>query len=202
MLISIGEAALLVGVCPATLRRWEREGKIIPDARTPGGHRRYLIENLKFKFGLITKTNERRSAVGYARVSSSDQRADLERQLQTLRGHLEESKEPYLLIADMGSGLNFKKRGLTKLIHLIITGQISRLVLTHRDRLLRFGCELIFDLCRHYETQITILNETHKLDEQLQLSRDVIELMVVFSARLYGRRSHENRKRSAKVKAV
>ena len=84
MLVSIGEAALLIGVCPATLRRWEREGKVAADARTAGGHRRYSIENLKAKLGLMSFPADK-LAVGYARVSSSSQKDDLTRQIETIR---------------------------------------------------------------------------------------------------------------------
>jgi len=80
---------------------------------------------------------------------------------------------------------------------MIITQQVSVLYLTHKDRLLRFGSELIFQLCHHFDVEVVLLCDDEKVDDQIQLSKDVIELMVVFSARLYGRRSHQNRKRQA-----
>ena len=192
-MVSIGEAALLIGVCPATLRRWEREGLLVPDMKTRGGHRRYKIDNLKKNFGLVS-FEEKRKPVAYARVSSSDQKADLERQVQFLKSELKKTSDHHEVISDLGSGLNFKKRGLQRLLHMIITKQVSCLYLTHKDRLLRFGSELIFNLCKHFDTEVKILMEEKALDDQIQLSQDVIEHMVVFSAKLYGKRSHQKRK--------
>ncbi|NRA47375.1 MAG: IS607 family transposase [Oligoflexales bacterium] len=181
-MVSIGEAALLVGVCPATLRRWEREGLLIPDMKTKGGHR-YKVENLKKSFGFVS-FEEKRKPVAYARVSSSDQKADLERQVQFLKSELKKTSDHYEVISDLGSGFIFKKRGLRRLLHMIVTKQVSCLYLTHKDRLLRFGSELIFSLCKHFDTEVKILMEEQALDDQVQFSQDVIELMVVFSARL------------------
>ena len=192
-MVSIGEAALLIGVCPATLRRWEREGLLIPDMKTKGGHRRYKVENLKKSLGFVS-FEEKRKPVAYARVSSSDQKADLERQVQFLKSELKKTSDHYEVISDLGSGLNFKKRGLGRLLHMIVTKQVSCLYLTRKDRLLRFGSELIFSLCKHFDTEVKILMEDKALDDQVQLSQDAIELMVVFSARLYGKLSHQKRK--------
>ena len=123
-----------------------------------------------------------RVTVCYARVSSHDQKADLERQAQRLRRWCAaEGLGDVEVISDLGSGLNYRKKGLRRLLRMIALGQLGRLVVIHKDRLLRFGSELLFELCR-------------------QLSADVIELMTVFSARLYGSRSHRNRQSSAAAK--
>ena len=79
MYLSIGQAAKMIGVSVSSLRRWERNGKIVPDFRTPGGHKRYSIAQLKQNFGII-KNDIKKHVVGYARVSSHDQVDDLERQ--------------------------------------------------------------------------------------------------------------------------
>ena len=97
------------------------------------------------------------------------------------------------LISDIGSGLNFKKPGLNKLIKLILTNKIDKIILKHKDRLLRFGSDLIIDICKHFNISTIIINEEVKTFEQ-ELASDVLEIITVFSAKLYGSRSHKNKK--------
>ena len=193
MYLSIGKASLILGVSIATLRAWERDGKIAPSFKTKGGHRRYSILNLKEQFGLNNK-NEDRITLAYARVSSSDQRDDLERQKERLDRHCRYEKAPYILIDDLGSGLNYKKRGLKKLINMILSGKVKKIVLTHKDRLLRFGAEIIFYLCTFFNTDIELIEEEKELSDNERLAFDVVEIITVFSARLYGKRAHRNKK--------
>ncbi len=98
------------------------------------------------------------------------------------------------IIYDLGSGLNYNKKGLKRLIRLIVDSKVERLVLTHKDRLLRFGSELIFSLCEHFGTEVVIINRTEYSTFEENLAQDVLEIITVFSARLYGSRSHKNRK--------
>jgi len=99
------------------------------------------------------------------------------------------------IIDDLGSGMNYRKKGLRKLIDLILSEKIGRLVLTHKDRLLRFGAELIFSLCEAKNVEVVVINngDDVKTYEQ-ELAEDVLEIITVFSARLYGSRSHKNKK--------
>ncbi|NCR40953.1 MAG: recombinase family protein, partial [Microcystis aeruginosa W13-11] len=92
------------------------------------------------------------------------------------------------------SGLNYNKKGLKRLIRLIVDSKVERLVLTHKDRLLRFGRELIFSLCQQFGTEVVIINRTEDSTFEEDLAQDVLEIITVFSARLYGSRSHTNRK--------
>lgn len=92
------------------------------------------------------------------------------------------------MIQDPGSGLNYQKRGLRKLIKSICSGEIDRLVLTHKDRLLRFGAELIFSLCEQFGIEVAIINKTESSGFEDDLVQDVLEIITVFSARLYGAR--------------
>ncbi|EAH6153446.1 IS607-like element ISChh1 family transposase, partial [Campylobacter jejuni] len=96
---------------------------------------------------------------------------------------------------DLGSGMNYYKKGLTKLLNQILDGKVKRLVLTHKDRLLRFGAELVFAICEAKEVEVIIINkgeESVKFEEEL--AKDVLEIITVFSARLYGSRSKKNKK--------
>ena len=99
------------------------------------------------------------------------------------------------VISDLGSGLNCRKPGLRKLLEAIWSGEIASLTLTHADRLLRFGKELVFHWCRQFNVTVRILEEAQAEAFEAELVKDVITLMTVFSARLYGKRSWKNRRR-------
>jgi len=187
-MLSIKEASELLGVSTKTLHRWEKEGKI-KSTRTQGGHRRFEIRDL-----LHTQESDKLLTVAYARVSSHDQKADLERQAQVLEAYCAQKGYEFELISDLGSGLNYRKKGLVRLIKLLCSYQVERLVLTHKDRLLRFGSELIFTLCEHFGTEVVIINRSADSTFEEDLAQDVLEIITVFSARLYGSRSPKNKK--------
>jgi predicted site-specific integrase-resolvase len=94
------------------------------------------------------------------------------------------------------------KKGLKRLIRLIVDSKVERLVITHKDRLLRFGSELIFSLCEHFGTEVVIINRTEDSSYEEDLEADVLEIIIVFSARLYGSRSHKNKKIVEELKDV
>ncbi len=185
--LSISEAAKIKGVSPSTLRRWESEGKLIPE-RTLNGHRRYDLAQL------LGVKSELSYTIGYCRVSSHDQKKDLERQKEVVELFCSQNGWQFEIIEDLGSGLNYSKKGLKRLIRLIVDSKVERLVITHKDRLLRFGSELIFSLCEHFGTEIVIINRTEDSSFEEDLANDVLEIINVFSARLYGSRSHKNKK--------
>ena len=182
--LSIGDTAEMLGVSVPTIRRWQRSGKIKESHRTAGNHRRFCISEIRNLLGI----NFERKVIGYARVSSFDQKSDLITQAEYLK-----SLGCDEVITDLGSGMNCKKRGLNKLLKLIISGQVEKLVLTHVDRLLRFGHELVFKLCQWFNVDVNIVNAKEDESFEVELTKDVITLMTVFSARLYGKRSHKNR---------
>ena len=108
----------------------------------------------------------------------------------------------YSIIQDLGSGMNYHKRGLKQLLDQITTGQIGRLVLTHKDRLLRFGAELIFSLCSTKGVEVVLINQGDEPSFEEELAKDVLEIITVFSARLYGSRSHKNKKLMANLQTA
>jgi Predicted site-specific integrase-resolvase len=89
--------------------------------------------------------------------------------------------------------LNYHKKGLRTLIRRICSGEVGRLVITHKDRLLRFGCELVFALCEHFGAEVVIVNASEEATFEEELVEDVLEIVTVFSAGLYGSRSHNNK---------
>jgi putative resolvase len=168
--LSPQEAADLLGVTVKTLHRWEEAGKI-KSTRTAGGHRRYDINDL------IGNKAGSQLTVGYARVSSHDQKNDLNRQVLVLESYCAKHGWGFEVIQDLGSGMNYKKKGLIRLIKLITSYQVERLVLTHKDR-----------------------SDDSTFEEDL--ASDVLEIITVFSARLYGSRSHKNKKIVEELKEV
>lgn len=198
-LVPIHEAAEALGVSAQTLRRWEREGRLLPDERTAGGRRRYDLARLKpEKFR--SQAEAVRKTVAYARVSSHDQKDDLERQKQVLELYCARQGWTFEVIADLGSGMNYHKKGLKKLLEAIIEGQVGRLVITHKDRLLRFGAELVFAICEAKNVEVVILNQGEDTTFEEDLAKDVLEIIAVSSARLYGSRSRKNQKLLDSVK--
>jgi putative resolvase len=190
-LISIGEAAEVLGVSITTLRSWETEGKLTPE-RTAAGHRRYNLSKLKPE--IVHAASDERRTVGYARVSSHDQKNDLERQKQVLELYCARNGWTFEIIADLGSGMNYQKKGLKRLLDDVVDGRIGRLVITHKDRLLRFGAELVFAICEAKNVEVVILNQGEDTIFEEDLAKDVLEIITVFSARLYGSRSRKNQK--------
>ena len=194
-LLSIGKASKLLGVTIQTLRNWDKQGLLKPDELTKGGERRYKLETLKNINKNIKFNSDNLKTIAYARVSSHDQKDDLIRQVQILEMYCSKQGFNYEVIQDLGSGINYYKKGLTKLLNLILEGQVKRLVLTHKDRLLRFGAELVFSICEAKGVEVIIINkgdENPKFEEEL--AKDVLEIITVFSARLYGARSKKNKK--------
>jgi excisionase family DNA binding protein len=191
MKVGIGKASEILGVSIDTLRRWESDGKITSE-RTSGGHRRYDLALLQ---GLVPPClPKERTTVCYACVSSHDQKKDLQRQIELLENYCTSKGWKYEVVQDLGSGMNYQKRGLQKIIQRICLRGIERLVLTHKDRLLRFGAELIFSLCEQFGVEVVIINAAQETTFEDDLVQDVLEIITVFSARLYGSRSRKNKK--------
>ena len=191
-LVSIGEAASVLGVSITTLRRWEASGRLTAE-HTAGGHRRYDLAKLRPELFHAVES-ENRKTVAYARVSSHDQKDDLERQKQVLELFCVRQGWTFEIVADLGSGMNYHKKGLKRLLDAIIEGQAGRLVITHKDRLLRFGAELVFAICEAKNVEVVILNQGEDTTFEEDLAKDVLEIITVFSARLYGARSRKNKR--------
>lgn len=187
-LVKIGEAARLMGTSVDNLRKWEKSGELLPARKTKGGTRYYDAAQL---LGL---GDSEAATVGYARVSSHDQKADLARQQEMLEAYCAAKGWRSEIIKDLGSGMNYHKAGLLKLVEMILNRRMKRLVLTHKDRLLRFGAERVFALCELQGIEIVIIHKGERPSFEEELAQDVLEIITVFSARLYGSRSKKHRK--------
>ena len=192
--LSTQEVCLFLGISLSTFYRYCKRGLLKPSFLTLGGHRRFSIQELKQAFSM---DNSADLIVCYSRVSTHDQKKDLitqEQKLLSFAQQLPNSKtENIISISDLGSGLNYKKKGLKQLLNLILLGKVQTLIINHKDRLLRFGSELIFWLCQQMQVNVIILEAKKEITFEEELSSDVIELMTVFCAKLYGKRIHKNK---------
>ena len=195
-LVKIGEAARLLGTDHSALRKWERTGELPPARKTRGGTRYYDVAEL------MSFTNEAAPTLCYCRVSSHDQRDDLDRQQELLEAYCASKGWRTRIIRDLGSGMDYRKKGLNQLLELIMKRQIRRLVLSHKDRLLRFGAERVFSLCDIQGIEIVIIHKGDQPSFEEELANDVLEIITVFSARLYGSRSKKHKKMLETLKDV
>jgi predicted site-specific integrase-resolvase len=190
-LVPIKEAAKVMGVSTITMRRWDKAG-LVKAERSASNRRLYDLAKLKPE--QFRASSDERKTVAYARVSSHDQKEDLGRQKQVLELYCARQGWTFEVIADLGSGMNYHKKGLKRLLDDIIAGRVGRLVIAHKDRLLRFGAELVFAICEAKQVEVVILNQGEDTSFEQDLAKDVLEIITVFSARLYGSRSHKNQK--------
>lgn len=195
--LSVGELAEFCGVCIKTLHRWEAAGLLSPAYRTKGGHRRYSVAQANALCGISTEDCIKTSVL-YARVSSADQKDDLTRQMARLKDYAAtQGLTNTVALSDIGSGMNFNKKGLLALLKLLFTGTVGKLLVTHKDRLMRFGFGLIERVCGYLNVEILVIDtatNAEAADFTTQLTQDLVEIITVFSAKLYGKRSANNRK--------
>jgi excisionase family DNA binding protein len=195
------EASKILGVHQRTLYQWEEKGQI-ETIRTPGNKRLYNVNKyLKLykcknkdieeckNLDELDKSQERLN-ICYVRVSTANQKDDLERQKNLLKAKYSN----YTFIEDIGSGLNLNKRGINKIIHLAIQGKVNELIVAYKDRLTRFGFELIEEIITKYSKgKIIILNKRQDTDPQEELVKDVMAIMNVYVAKMNGLRRYKNK---------
>ena len=189
-LVSIGKFAKMVGVTTTTLRRMHRRGDFIPYHITKSGTRYYSMEQLK---EFSSSTISEKIVVGYCRVSTIAQKDDLEKQINNVKSYMYAKGYKFEIITDIGSGINYKKKGLLQLINKINNHEVSTLVILYKDRLVRFGFELLEYLCEINGTNVEIIDNTEYSKEQ-ELTDDLIQIITVFANRLYGQRSKKTKK--------
>ena len=190
MQYKVKEASELLGISISTLYRLEKQGKI-KSTRTAGNHRRYDEISIN---KLIQKNINPKITIAYARVSSHDQKDDLERQIINISNYCTAKGYQFKVISDLGSGLNYKKKGLQELINYISFNKIERIVINYKDRLIRYGYEIIESFCKWHNISIEIINLTEDKSYEQELVEDMLSIVTVFSSRLYGSRSHKNKK--------
>ena len=202
------KASEMLGVHQQTLYSWEKKG-LLDTIRTPGNrrmynvekylketekHSKYISEQIKIN---PTKINPTKLNIIYARVSSLGQKDDLERQKKLLVN----TYPNHVLIEDIGSGINMNRRGLLKIIESAIDGKINEVVVVHKDRLSRFGFELIKHLIEKYSKgKIIIINKEDKKEPKEELVEDVLQIMNIFVAKMNGMRKYEKKTKNTDKK--
>lgn len=190
---SIGAFANLIGKNPQTLREWDKKGILKPHHVAPTGYRYYSQEQLNHFLGIQNKKQPDKKIIGYCRVSSHKQKDDLERQVQDVKTYMYAKGYQFELITDIGSGLNYNKKGLNRLMDMVTNAEVDKIVVLYKDRLIRFGYELIENLCTKFGTTIEIIDSTEKTEEQ-ELVEDLIQIVTVFSCHLQGKRANKAKK--------
>ncbi len=188
---SIAEFSKILNVSAQTLRNWNKKGQLNPHHTSSNGYRYYSQEQLNQVLDI--KPNLERKTVGYCRVFSSKQKDDLVRQVENMSTYLIAQGKPFEIIQDIGSGINYKKKGLKQLIKQVTQGEVDKIVVLYKDRLLRFGFELMEYVCSLYHCEIEIVDITKK-SEQEELVEDLIQIVTVFSCRLQGKRANKTKK--------
>ena len=179
--LPLRKAVEILGMCPNTLRYYADNG-IIPSIRNQAGQRLFDVDS-------YLATNTQSMAICYARVSSAKQRDDLMRQVQRLRDAYPEAK----VIQDIGSGLNFKRKGLRTILERLLCGDKLSIVVTHRDRLARFGIDALQFLIEYNGGQFVVLDPTVGASREAELTADLLAILHHFSCRMHGQRSHQGK---------
>jgi len=184
----------LIGKSVNTLQKWDRQG-ILHAFRSPTNRRYYTHEQYLRYRGL--SSSERGLVIAYARVSSPSQKKDLATQKEALGAYcLEQGVKVDEWVEDIGSALNYQRKGFNQVVEQIELGQVRRLIIAYQDRFIRFGYDWFEHFCQRHGTDITVMNGEAFSPEE-ELVRDLRAIVTVFSARLHGLRSHKNVIRAA-----
>ena len=187
----------LIGKSVNTLQKWDRQG-ILHAFRSPTNRRYYTHEQYLQYRGLIS--SEQGKVIAYARVSSPSQKKDLATQKEALRAYcLDHHIKVDQWMEDIGSALNYKRKGFNEVVEQIELGQVRRLIIASQDRFVRFGYDWFEHFCERHGTAITVMNGESFSPEE-ELVRDLIAIVTLFSARLPGLRSHKNAIRAAALR--
>lgn len=198
--MTIKKFAEKLGVTEQTLRNWDKSGRLKPAYRSESGYRYYSDKQFAQCTGLGLNTNDEKLVIGYCRVSTNKQKDNLERQVEYIRQYCVAKGYCFKIVTDVGSGIDYTKKGLQNLLVLIMTNQVSKVVIMYKDRLVRLGFELIETLCSFYSVDIEIIDNTEKT-EQEELVEDLVQIVTVFGAKLSGRQVHRVRQIVTELKA-
>ena len=188
---SINKFSKILGISVQTLRNLDKKGKLHPHHTSSNGYRYYSHEQLNQVMNV--KPNLDRIVIGYCRVSSNKQKDDLERQIENMKLYLTAQGKPFEIISDIGSGIDYKKKGLKELMKRISQNKVDKVVVFYKDRLLRFGFELVEYIASLYDCDIEIIDHTEKTEQQ-ELVEDLVQIITVFSCKLQGKRANKARK--------
>jgi predicted site-specific integrase-resolvase len=187
-LISIGKFAKKVGLTTASLRRMHESGECIPYHITKGGTRYYSLDQLK---DFSTADRKKKLVIGYCRVSNLSQKDDLEIQINNIKSYMYAKGYEFEVISDIGSGIDYKKKGLQELLNKINDQDVSKIIILHKDKLIGFGFELIEYLCKVNNVEIEIIDNTEQ--SKKEMSDNLVQIVTIFANCLYGQQSKKTK---------
>ena len=188
----------ILGVTAQTLRNWDKEGKLKPAYTKSNGYRYYSEEDV-LSYTKERDTKKERKLVGYVRVSSKKQEDDLNRQKENLESYLKQTNQEYEIVSDIGSGINYNKPGLKKLIEKINIKEVDEIVVLYKDRLLRYGFELIEYFASLNNVKIRVLDKINKIEDE-ELVEDLVQIITEFSCKIQGKRKSKTKKILEEIK--
>ena len=212
--LSTGAASSALGVHPNTIRTWA-DHSVIEVRFTPGGQRRFNINSLvthrrqpKPRNAITTtaatqsvtednnNSETKKTGAIYCRVSSSKQKDDLQRQIEAMR----EAFPLHKVYKDIGSGLNYRRKGLSRLLEHVQEGMVKEVVVAHRDRLARFGVEMFEWIIKRAGASLVFLDQkdAHVRGSSEELAADLLAVVHVFSCRINGKRRYQKTEQTRK----
>ena len=183
-----------IGVSEQTLRNWDRSGKLIAK-RTKGNHRFYTEDDYNDYMGISSK-NQKKSYI-YARVSTRNQKDDLENQIDFLKQYT--NAKGIIVddcLTDIGSGMNYKRKKWNKLLDMVMQDKVDNIYVSYKDRFVRFGFDWFKQLCKKHQTNLIVVNNEETSPEQ-EVVDDLIAIIHVFSCRVYELRKYKKKVRDA-----
>lgn len=185
--VSMQEAMRILKLCKKTLQKYDNEGKI-ETIRLPNNYRRFNVKKYLIDNNLI-QTSKNKKSIIYCRVSSYDRKDDLERQVNYLSTKYKDGN--YEIITDIGSGINFKRKGLQKIIDYAINNELKEVIVTYKDRLCRIGYDLIKHMLTKYSNADIIIDNKEDKSPNQEITEDLIEIITVYSSKIHGKRSNQ-----------
>jgi predicted site-specific integrase-resolvase len=192
-LLSVKECQEIYGLSRITLINYEKKGLIKP-VRTPGGVRRYRVEDIERLLGMLEDKQERvGKTILYARVSTRKQQPYLENQVQRLEEYAKSRGWEYEVVKEIASGVNENRRGLQKLLNIVKRGEVERVVVEYPDRLARFGFHYLKEFFDGFGVELIVINGREGEKERVQeLAEDLVAIVSSFAAKIYGQRGAKN----------
>ena len=169
-------------ISPQLFYLWRTTGKL---------QTKELVKNHHLVWVEDEPSNDPRVVAVYGRVSTSKQKQDLSNQIDVLKKYVISNGSNPKVFSDIGSGMNEKRPGLISLMNEIVQNKISKVVISHKDRLTRFGFGYLETIFKMYNTEIEIINLEDDKSFQEELTEDLIAIIHHFSMKFYGKRKNQ-----------
>jgi len=191
--LSVKKTRQILGVTTVTLRNWHKTNKIRA-IKSPSGVRLYNKQDIQNIINLRESTCKKQKIV-YCRVSSTKQKDDLDRQIDFFK----QQYPNHTLVTDIGSGINWKRKGFISILELAMQGELSEVVVAHRDRLCRFAFELVQWILESNKVKLIVLNESNGASTNSELAEDILSIVHIYSCRQMGKRRYSESKKNKTV---